>query len=78
MKKILSILGSTGSVGQSTLKIVNKKKNFFKIYLLSANKNFNLISKQIIRYDPKYFVITNNNIFKKIKKNLEKKSTNLK
>ena len=30
MKKILSILGSTGSVGQSTLKIVNKKKNFLK------------------------------------------------
>ena len=77
MKKILSILGSTGSVGQSTLKIVNKKKNFFKIYLLSANKNFNLISKQIIRYDPKYFVITNNNIFKKIKKKFRKKKVQI-
>ncbi len=77
MKKILSILGSTGSVGQSTLKIVNKKKNFFKIHLLSANKNFDLICKQIIRYDPKYFVITNDKIFKKIKKKFRKKKVQI-
>ena len=47
MKKLISILGSTGSVGISTLKIIEKKKNFFKINLLSANSNFDLINKQI-------------------------------
>ena len=38
MVKLISILGSTGSVGVSSLKIIEKRKNFFKINLLSANK----------------------------------------
>ena len=50
MKKIISILGSTGSIGLSTLKIIDRKKNYFKINLLSANKNFRLICKQIKKY----------------------------
>ena len=39
MKKIISILGSTGSIGLSALKIVDKKKSIFEINLLSANIN---------------------------------------
>ena len=72
MTKSISILGSTGSVGVSTLSIIEKKKKYFKIYLLSANKNFNLIKKQINKYKPKIFVITNKDIYKKIKKKFSK------
>ena len=36
MKKKISILGSTGSIGNSVLKIIDKKRNSFEIYLLSA------------------------------------------
>ena len=57
MKKSISILGSTGSVGLSTLKIIDKKKNFFNIIHLAANNNYNLICKQIKKYKPKYFII---------------------
>ena len=71
MSKSISILGSTGSIGLSVLQIVDKKKSFFKIDLLSANKNFNLICKQINKYNPKFFVIANKLIFNKIKKNLK-------
>ena len=63
MKKKISILGSTGSIGLSTLSIVDKKKNLFSISLLSANKNYNLILKQIKKYKPEYFVISNKSIF---------------
>ena len=66
MKKNISILGSTGSVGLNTLKILEKKKNYFKPFLFSANKNFKLISSQIINYQPKYFVINDEKIFQKI------------
>ena len=31
MKKFISILGSTGSVGLNTLKIINKKKNILNL-----------------------------------------------
>ena len=68
MKKTISILGSTGSIGLTTFKIIDKKKNFFKINILVANKNFSLISHQIRKYKPKVFVISNEKIFKKIKK----------
>ena len=45
MKKKISILGSTGSIGLSALEIVDKKRNLFNIDLLSANSNYKLISK---------------------------------
>ena len=68
MKRTISILGSTGSIGLTTLKIIDKKKKFFKIFLLSANKNYKLIIKQIKKYKPEYFVINNYSVFLKIKK----------
>ena len=68
MKKKISILGSTGSIGVTALNILNKKKNLFKINLLSADKNFNMIHKQIKLYKPNFFIINNFKVFKKVKK----------
>ena len=67
MKISIKILGSTGSIGLSALKIIDVKKKLFKINLLSANKNYNLICSQIRKYKPKFFVVTNQKVFKKIK-----------
>ena len=73
MKKRITILGSTGSIGLSTLKIIDKKKNYFFINLLSANKNFKKICEQIYKYRPKIFVITDKRIFKKVHSIFKKK-----
>ena len=78
MKISISILGSTGSIGKTTLKIIDKKKNNFFINLLSANKNFTLISNQIKKYRPKIYVITDKDIYKKIKKKFNKSKTKIK
>ena len=77
MKQTVSILGSTGSIGLSTLSIIDKKKNFFAINLLSANKKYNLICKQIVKYKPKYYIISNKIIFEKVKKQFKNKSTKI-
>tara|TARA_X000000950_G_scaffold213935_1_gene257329 strand:+ start:279 stop:1451 length:1173 start_codon:yes stop_codon:yes gene_type:complete len=77
MKKFISILGSTGSVGQSTLSIIDKKKNFFIPYIFSANKNYNLITKQIIKYKPKIFIIKDKKTFVRVRKNFTKSKTKL-
>ena len=74
MKKIISILGSTGSVGLNALRIVEKRKNLFKFNLLSANKNYSLICKQIKKYNPSIFVISDKKIFAKIKYKFRKKN----
>ena len=40
MKKKIVILGSTGSIGCTTINIVLKNKNDFDVILLTANKNY--------------------------------------
>ena len=73
MKKIISILGSTGSIGKQTLKIIEKKNSYFDVYLLSANKNYKEINKQIIKFKPKYFLISNYEIYERIKNKYKNK-----
>ena len=70
-------MGSTGSIGTTSLNIIKKKKNLFSFELLSANKNYKSICYQIIRFKPKYFVVTNNHIFLKIKKRFKNKRTKI-
>ena len=53
----ISILGSTGSIASSVFEIIDKRKFYFKINLLSSNKNYNLICKQIRKYKPKFFLL---------------------
>ena len=72
MKKIISILGSTGSIGLNSFKIIDKKRKYFDINLLSANKNYKLICMQILKYKPNFFVVTDQFIFEKIKKKFKK------
>jgi len=62
----IAILGSTGSIGKTSLEVLKKDTKKFKITLLSANSNYSLIKKQIKKYRPKYFIVNNRTVFKKI------------
>ncbi len=73
MKKKISIIGSTGSVGLTTLAILDKKKTSFKVNLLSANKNYKKICEQIQKYNPEIFIINNKKTFTKIKLKFKRK-----
>ncbi len=68
MKKNVSILGSTGSIGITSLKIFSKKNKLFKVNILAANKNYRLICKQIKEFKPEVFIVHDPKIFEKIKK----------
>ena len=73
MKKIkISILGSTGSIGTTTLNIIKKKYSHFQVNILSANKNYSKIIQIIKEFKPKIFIINNYKIYKKIKKKYSK------
>ena len=71
-KKTIAILGSTGSIGQSTLEII-KKTNEFNVELLFANKNYLKIINQIKVFSPRIVIINNENIYLKVKKKYYKK-----
>ena len=65
MIKDIFILGSTGSIGQTTLKIIKKDKKNFKIRLLTTNNNIEKIYKQALEFNVKKVVIFNNEKLKK-------------
>ena len=71
MKKI-AILGSTGSIGKQTINIVRKDKKNFKILLLTANKNYKLLSKQIKEFKVKNVIVTNKKSYQILKKKFKK------
>ena len=48
MQNKISILGSTGSIGKTTLKIIDKNKKKLKPYLFSANKILHLFVIKLI------------------------------
>ena len=59
MKKLLTILGSTGSIGTQTLDVVRFHKDKFEIYALTAYNNVQLLIKQAIEFQPEVVVIGN-------------------
>ena len=65
-EKIISILGSTGSIGKQTLKII-EKKILILMYIAFSKQNYKEINKQIIKFKPKYFLISNYEIYEKLK-----------
>ena len=75
MKKKISILGSTGSIGTNALKVLEHKLHLFNINTLIAKSNFNKINFQIKKYKPNFFVIIDKNIYLKVKKKFLKSKT---
>jgi len=76
--KNLAILGSTGSVGKSTLEVVRRNNDKFQINLLTANKNFELMLQQMHEFEPKFIYLKDpeaQKSFIKGSKNLKLKTT---
>ena len=76
MSKNIVILGSTGSIGKSTLNSIDRKKNF-KVILLSANKNISELLKQCLNYKVKNAIIEDEKKYIKYKKIFENKNIKL-
>ena len=71
MKKKIAILGSTGSIGKQTIDIIRKNKKNFKILLLTANRNHNLLAKQIKEFKVKNVIVSDKKSYSILKKNLK-------
>ena len=76
MKKIV-ILGSTGSIGSSLLNIIKKDKSKFKIELLTINKNYKKLLKQIKIFNVQNIIVTDMKSYLITKKLLKKKNINI-
>ncbi len=70
MKKKIIILGSTGSIGKSTLEVIKRNIKDFDIHLLSANNNYKQLINQAKTFKVKNVLIRNKNLFKKVQYSL--------
>ena len=70
MKKKISILGSTGSVGVNSLKVINNISKEFDVVYLTGNTNSDLMIKQCIEFNPKSVVMINEEASEAVKKGL--------
>lgn len=71
MKKI-AILGSTGSIGVNTLNVVRKLGKGYKITGISAQKNVDLLIKQIIEFRPAIVALGAKKAAQELKKRLRR------
>ena len=76
MKKI-AILGSTGSIGTQALEVISHLKDNFKVELLSAYSNFELLCEQAKKFKPKTIIFGDQNKSKILEKNLKQEKVNI-
>ncbi len=59
MQKQVAILGSTGSIGTQTLEVIEKNPDHFKLEILTARNNADVLIAQSRKFLPNHVVITN-------------------
>lgn len=66
----ITILGSTGSIGVSSLKVVDSLFDRFKIVGLSAGRNLELLKQQVLKYKPEVVSVEREEDAQKLKAEL--------
>ena len=70
MKKRISILGSTGSIGVNALKVIRDISESYEIVNLSGNMNADIMIQQCKEFQPKSIVMINEEASEKVQKAL--------
>ena len=56
--KLVTILGSTGSIGESTLDVISRHPDAYRVFALSCNSNIEKLVRQCEKFKPDYAVVT--------------------
>src|SRR2546428_12061966 len=59
MTRGVAILGSTGSIGTSTLQVLRRQRERFRVVALTAHSNAELLEGQVAEWHPAYVGIVN-------------------
>ena len=70
--KNIAILGSTGSIGTQALDIIEKHPELFKVTVLTANNNWELLAEQALKFHPRKVIIASDSNYIKLKHALQK------
>jgi 1-deoxy-D-xylulose-5-phosphate reductoisomerase len=70
----ISILGSTGSIGCNTLKVVKHLRDEFRVSALAAGKNIDILATQILDFEPEIVSVSDDFHAEKTSRNWFKES----
>lgn len=68
----VTILGATGSIGVSTLDVINRHADRYCVFALTANSNWDRLASQCIEFQPKYAVLNRQENIGLLKEKLDK------
>ena len=66
VKRSIAVLGSTGSIGKQTLEVIRENASYFKIEVLTAQNNADLLIEQALEFKPSAVVIENDKHYQKV------------
>nr|WP_281174817.1 1-deoxy-D-xylulose-5-phosphate reductoisomerase [Kiloniella litopenaei] len=67
MKKSITVMGSTGSVGTSTVDLLKRSPELFNVEALTANRNVDLLAQQAVELNAKMAVVADEAAYKDLK-----------
>ncbi len=67
----LCILGSTGSIGQNCLRVVESLPGRFRVQALSAGKNLEALAAQVVKHHPGIVVVSQSEYRKRLRERLK-------
>ncbi len=67
MMKNIAVLGSTGSIGTQTLQVIEANPGRFRVEVLTANNQVELLAQQAVRFKPNMVVIANEEKYGQLK-----------
>ena len=67
----ICLLGSTGSIGCSTLDVIRGRADQFRIHSLVAGQNVGLLIDQIVEFRPKLVVVANSEVERSLRAKLD-------
>ncbi len=73
----ITILGSTGSIGVSTLDVLSRHPNKFKLVAITANTNVDRLYQQCVTWHPQYAVMADEKSAETLRKRLSKEMSGI-
>ncbi len=67
MKKKIAILGSTGSIGTQALEVIEEHSDLYEAYVLTANRQVDLLIEQARRFQPAQVVIADDSLYEYVR-----------
>ncbi len=71
MKQVISILGATGSIGDSTLDLVRRHRDQYEVFALAGHRQWQKLVALCVEFSPAYVVVMDEDIASSLKQGLQ-------